>query len=44
MFQNINFSGAKKKLSKGKKPEWQNVYGKASQPAEGAVNAFQWSD
>jgi len=39
-----NNQGAKKKLSKGKKPEWQNVYGKASQPADGAVNAFQWSD
>jgi len=39
-----NNPGAKKKLSKGKKPEWQNVYGKASQPADGAVNAFQWSD
>ena len=33
-----------KKQSNGKKPEWRNVYGKASQPAEGAVNAFQWSD
>lgn len=33
-----------KKQSNGKKPEWQNVYGKASQPADGAVNAFQWSE
>ena len=33
-----------KKKSTGKKPEWQNVYGKASQPADGAVNAFQWSE
>ena len=33
-----------KKQSTGKKPEWQNVYGKASQPADGAVNAFQWSE
>ena len=33
-----------KNQSNGKKPEWRNVYGKASQPAEGAVNAFQWSD
>jgi len=30
--------------SNGRKPEWRNVYGKASQPADGAVNAFQWSD
>ena len=29
----------------GKKPEWRNVYGKGtSQPADGAVNAFQWSE
>ena len=40
----LHFAGVKKKVSKGKKPEWQNVYGKASQPADGAVNAFQWSD
>ena len=29
----------------GMKPEWRNVYGKGtSQPADGAVNAFQWSE
>ena len=39
---------AEKKTSNaggGKKPEWRNVYGKGtSQPADGAVNAFQWSE
>ena len=38
---------AEKKVSNagGKKPEWRNVYGKgSSQPADGAVNAFQWSE
>ena len=38
---------AEEKTSKtnGKKPEWRNVYGKGTtQPADGAVNAFQWSE
>lgn len=37
--------GEKKTSQAGKKPEWRNVYGKGtSQPADGAVNAFQWSE
>ena len=44
-----NYVGQGRKESKvskkdGGKPGWRNVYGKSSQPADGAVNAFQWSD
>ena len=44
-----NYVGQGRKESKVSKkdvgkPGWRNVYGKSSQPADGAVNAFQWSD